>query len=812
MGIVKGRGRACVSSAVLFLLGLAVACTAPGAATAAAAAVPPAAPVRIGFVLDGPWDRNAEVLQLVQSEIRELLDGTHEVRFPGAATIEADWTPPGVSAALDQLLADPEVDIVIALGILASDRACRTPSPAKPLIAPAVIDARLQGLPDRDGASGVRNLVYFTIPSAVERDLRAFRELAPFDRLAVLVNQASAGSVPGLDEELREQLAGLPVPPVVVPVGSSARRALAQLPADAQAVYVLPLLQLSSASFDSLVAGLNERKLLSFSSLGERDVQRGILAGVRPDVFPKLARRLAVTVQLVLAGEDPGTLPTTFSVGERLKLNVATARAIGFYPTWADLSEADLVDEESTPVARTLSLGEAMNEALAANRDLAVAAQRTAAGRYDVRQAYSALLPQAEVSADGILIDEDRARASFGAQAERTVSATASATQVVFSEPALARTSIERQLQAGREWEYESLRLDIVREAGGAYLRVLRAKTGERVQRQNLRLTRDHLELARTREAVGSSGMADVYRWESEIATNRKSAIDANAARNLAEMELNRILRRSAEEPFATQETTLDDPEIAEALEAPLAYFREKGSFRLFRDFMVQEGLAASPELRNLDTAIAAARRGYQSTGRSFYLPSLALQGSVTNELDRSGAGSEPLSLPGLAVDPADGTDWSIGLRASLPLLRGGATIAERSQTRIELERLGTEREAAAERVEQRIRAALHQAGASYAGIRETRNAADWARRNLELVADAYAHGGVSLIDLLDAQNAYTLSDEAAADAVYDFLDDFLEVERSSGRFTFLMTQQERDEFRERLHDFATGQGARAPH
>ena len=122
--------------------------------------------------------------------------------------------------------------------------------------------------------------------------------------------------------------------------------------------------------------------------------------------------------------------------------------------------------------------------------------------------------------------------------------------------------------------------------------------------------------------------------------------------------------------------------------------------------------------------------------------------------------------------------------------------------------KLELQRQAAVERVDERTRAAVHNAGASFAGIREAQSAAEWARKNLDLVSEAYARGAVSFIDLLDAQNAHIVADQGAADAVYGFLDDLLEVQRAIGKFGYAMSPEERGDFSRRLHQFAEQAGA----
>ena len=97
--------------------------------------------------------------------------------------------------------------------------------------------------------------------------------------------------------------------------------------------------------------------------------------------------------------------------------------------------------------------------------------------------------------------------------------------------------------------------------------------------------------------------------------------------------------------------------------------------------------------------------------------------------------------------------------------------------------------------------------GASWADIQQARAAAEAARKNLELVLDGYARGAVSIITLLDAQEAALKADEAAAGAVYAFLTDLMKVERAIGQFYFFRTPEERQAFLKRLDDFYRAAG-----
>ena len=127
---------------------------------------------------------------------------------------------------------------------------------------------------------------------------------------------------------------------------------------------------------------------------------------------------------------------------------------------------------------------------------------------------------------------------------------------------------------------------------------------------------------------------------------------------------------------------------------------------------------------------------------------------------------------------------------------------AELNKSNIELERLNFEKQSVKQSIEQRVRASLHTAGASHAGIQQARNAAEAARKNLELVTDAYSRGAASIITLIDAQNAALVSSQAAENSVYDFMIDLMNVERAIGTFDFFRNTADREGYFQRLKDF----------
>jgi outer membrane protein TolC/ABC-type uncharacterized transport system substrate-binding protein len=749
--------------------------------------------ISVGMVIDGPWEMNELIKRTFIDEIVALTSGDYDVQFPDELSIQCDWSVETVRDALDQLLNDKSCDMIIALGVIASNEVTRMGEMPKPVIAPFIIHPQLQETPIDGVSSGIKNLSYLTSPFNIDRDVEAFMEYATFEKLVVLSSGPYVEAIPQLSRHIVAAVSAAGAEIVQIPVGDSVEDALAAIPADADAVFISGLVHLPPGGFEAIVEGINARKLPSFSLMGKMDVERGVLFGLSPDTtFPRFARRIALHVQQILMGADAGTLPIAFSGGERLTVNMATARKIGIFPNWEVITEAELIGEKEKRAVTVWGMRSVMEEATRANRDLAAAERVVESGAQDVNRAISTLLPQIDLGGLGLLIDKDRAEASFGSQPERSVSGGISGSQILWSERAWANLTIQKNVQRSRESELEVVRLDVALESLTAFLNVLRAMTNERIVRENLKLTRSNLEVARTRRALGIGRPGKVYRWASAMANNRAEAINTTMRRTLAEMQLNSVLYRPVEENFATEEFGMDDPDVLRYQRDVLIYFDNQYSFKVFRNFLVEEGLRISPEIRAFDAAIAAQKRALDSSTYSFFSPDLLLFGSIDHVFWKDGAGSEqpPVSL----VPRADDTDWSVGVELQFPLITSGDRVFDRRQNSSELTRLKIERQGLAQRIEQRIRSALHESGAAYANIGQTRQAADASMKNLDLIIDAYSQGTVSILNLIDAQTSAFESESRAADSVYQFLIRLMEVERSIGKFYFFASEEEVEE------------------
>ncbi len=756
---------------------------------------------RIALLLDGPTPGLQMLLGRAQEELGRF---GHDVEalFPPSKVQTGDFTIETATRQLDAALKDPEVDMVWAFGLVASAAAVKRAEAGrlrKPVVAPFVLAPWKRRL-EKPTAS-TSNLSYVVFTPALSRDLETLRlAVRPLRHVAYLLSPAIREAIPSLEAVLEAEAAKLDIR-LHFASGADPRALIDALPPDIDAVYVGLAPRRSPADLEALVTALIANKLPSFAQVGRLGVDRGLLMGLgSPENSDRLARAVAVNTDAILQGEAPKNLSYVFQRAENLVINAKTAKAIGLPLSWAVISEAELIAKDEAKTAPTISLQEVVTEVREQNLVLRANREELAAREASVNDALGALLPRVDASLSGTWRDPDSAT---GLNPERSASWSGTASQVVLNEPAMAQLTINKHLRDATRSDNRTAVLDTVQSAAVAYLDVLRALTTERVQRDNLKVTRTQLDQTRLRLDLGTGSQNERLRLENQLATNRTTVIDAVASRNVAEIDLLRLLNRATEEPFVPEDASLVDSRLMASGERLQSYMTGPRRFAILRTFMAAEALGNSPELQASASRLAAQRRLALSTNLAPFLPQVAVNGNVTHTFANGGAGTTPEAQ---SIFPIDEVTWQVGFTANLNLLEGGSRFARIKQENAEARAQALDLEARRIQIETSLRSTLHRAGASYAAIAIQREAAEAADENLRLVQAAYAQGKEDIITLVDAQNQALTGKLNADTAVYDFLIDLVAVQRAMGRFDFSMSDDDVDEFFQRLQAFAATQ------
>ncbi|MEZ0333396.1 MAG: hypothetical protein ACAI18_05260, partial [Gemmatimonadales bacterium] len=254
---------------------------------------------RVAVVLDQEAPRFRPQVAAFEREIQGFFRPGEITLLPPQA---GDGTAAGVRRALDRALGDSSVSAVVALGPIGSHLLARAGEPRKPAIAATIVDASWQGIPQKDGASGIHNLAYVDESYALSGTVADFHRMIPFHRMAVLLDPELLGAIHELASNVRYLVSSAGAGAVVVPARGTADQILAALPADVDAVYLTPYPALGETQTARLIAGLGARRLPTLSHTAE-DVPAGALASYEPpEHWLRRARRVAVDLQRILAG------------------------------------------------------------------------------------------------------------------------------------------------------------------------------------------------------------------------------------------------------------------------------------------------------------------------------------------------------------------------------------------------------------------------------------------------------------------------------------------------------------------------------
>ena len=748
--------------------------------------------VVVAVVLDGPSARLANQQQLYIDELLVLTENEFNVEireFMGA------WTKDSTLSTIDAAYADPDVDLVLAVGFVANQVAATRSEFPKPTFLPVILDTGLLKSGAKDGTSGVRNLNYLTAYANFDDDLDTLSRFKPYRNLVLFVDETLSTAIPQLRNAALDVSSAKGITLIEVTHDGVDHRLMNRVPAESDAVFIAALPRMPATDFADLIAAINAAGLPSFSFVGVTDVERGLLATDRePRDVDRQARLNALNMQAVMLGERTEDQPIASLKKEQLTINMATARQIGLSPSFDLLSDAVLLNRVPEFTGDEYGLVEIARMAIEQNQDLLAETYGVQAGLEEIARARANLLPQIGASGS-YTARNDSPLVSAGLSSERSTDAAISVDQLLYSDAASSNLKIQTQLQKSRLASFDEFRLDVVLAASTSYYAVLNARSQLAVQENNLRISKANLELAENRVSLGSSTAADVYRWQAEVARAQILVLNERATENQAHVTLNRILHKPQGVRLALREASFNEPFVMTRKEFD-KLIASPADYATFSRFYIERALRQAPELEQLNAQIVAKQRDLTSQRRSYWLPDFSIGGRYTSNLGQSGLGVGPPSGENL-------DDWSVGLQATLPLFSGGLKKANVSRASYELRQLESLRSSAEERVEETIRSQLHSVQAAYAQIDLTAIAADASLKNYNLVSDAYARGAVNVIELLDAQETSLTASAASAESLYNFLSIIMAMQRAVGGYDYLLPPEERNalavEFRSTL-------------
>jgi len=441
-------------------------------------------------------------------------------------------------------------------------------------------------------------------------------------------------------------------------------------------------------------------------------------------------RSAALALLLAAAGcaVQPDYRPPAPELPEAWK--ASAPRAPGEAPWWAIYGDA--------------GLERLMDEALAQNSDLAVAAARVDEARALLGEAQAGLRPQVDAGASagrslasaatgllppGTPRERDNYRATLNFSWEIDL----------FGRLRAAREAARAELAASEALR-DGVRLALTSRVASTYYGLLALDAQVEQTRRALALREESLGLQRRRREAGVISDYDLRQLEAEAATLRAQLPPLERDREIEESALAALLGRSPREVF---ESAVARAALAEA---PAATVVPRG--------LPSELLLRRPDLVEAERRVAAANARV-AEARASYFPRISLTGFL---------GSESAELGDLFTGPAG--IWNFAAALAQPIYGGGRLEARRGAAAARERAALAQYEGAVRNAFREVRQAL----AAQVRARESFEAQAGRVRALEetlrLARLRYASGIASQLDVLDAERGLLAAQTSRIDAL----------------------------------------------
>jgi len=751
--------------------------------------------VHLGFFEGGSHSLHSAFREEFQRQLTALSPTDTQFVFIPTGYRNADWVRDTSLVMAQQLAANPDIDIMIAIGpwvvedLLAAgfDR---------PTLGIRQLDPAAIGLLDEQGRPIAENLTVHNMTGKIEDDVFMLTRLMPVKRLGVLLfpsNDAERDAVLG---RIRAVTAPAGIEVVTAEGFDNSGtyaffKALSELPTPVDALYLGPLWGMEIQKINEFLKKLNERRLPTFTWEGRFLVSRGALATNYAYGLAGEARFQALKVLRIAQGENPADLPVEYRAGSSLAINEGTARNARLDLPPEALISAELFPAPPSESAERYSLADAARRVRSSNPGYLASQEAINRAAAAAGEAAAAYRPQVGLEAEFGYLDDNSLNNTVEPLANQQFRGQLVLDQTVFSLEAIRSIKAAGRRRDMKELDQEQARLDIELAVSAAYLEHTRAQDELTVEQRYQEVIERSLEITASRAFLEGHSDADVLRWRDERQQIISRILAARNRKHVTGVMLNVLLNLPAEMPIVLADTPAVSSRLYRDYEVLSAAAVKPASRTRLENALVNAALADAPVLRFSD-----ARLGLQQTllsqNTARFWPSVALRASIgmVDQID------DDLG----DIDEKNNT-WSVYAQVRLPLYLGGKRFRENSRLKAEMNELEYRRDAETLALVGRIR---HNAGrliTTLNSIPRNDRSRQLAIENMRFVTAEYEAGQRDIVSILDAIFHARETELRNIAARYDYLEMMARLTHDIGWSPSSAYGNFYDEFHNRLRD-----------
>ena len=736
-------------------------------------AAPNARSIDFAFVFDGPSDKNVSLLKTFQATITRSLLPDYKASFPAELVFTGDWTENGVKTASDKALAS-KATMVISMGYMSSNYYTNKQNKNK-----FVVTIDQYGLRDLGGD-------FFNPIQQYVKDFVLFKKLVPTQhKTAVLMNDSFYRTQKDWNSLIAKKLKekGCDQDFVVVPVTTDVKASLAKIPSDVDSVFVTPLFNLTTEQRKELYSILSAKKLPSFSGLGREDVDLGALLGTSTrDLDKKLAEATSFNIYGVLKGAKVKSEKVAFYDDEIIFYNSDTGEALGYAAPLRLLNNCEIISHK--PVTK-YDLNTVLTTMFESNLDIARKKQLINAARRATTAAYLKYLPTLRLDL-GYQTYNSKYAESYQDVPTRAGQFTVGMDQMIYAPDLVTNIIVKHKKLKFDKAEKDLTEANMGLELSNLYIDSLIFENMIKVQEEYLQETRENLAIAKVRMQTGKCGTEEVLRWAGEVSEAEKKLLSMKAELKNIKIHVNKILFKDQKEQFVLNPLTAKDPAFFTSDIHIIDHVRTPEKLAKFTDMLVEQVIYMSPETTKLKAAIAMKKAEISNYAQKFIMPNAKLSLEYGSQFDRNLPYYNMITptISGMMgyrqnyYEPLDRNSGRFFIAAQWKPIEGGTKIAEIARCKAELNELNMYLDQVNTELEMNVRSVVNRAIAKYFMIEKSYKAMFAEAENYQMVKARYMKGESPIVQLSDAQHAYTRAKVEALNSQYEFFKELLWVQR----------------------------------
>lgn len=745
---------------------------------------------RIGMMVDSQTEETKVLFNQLTSEVEAVVGEDAIIVFPSEFVLVNNFNSKRAIENYRSLI-NGDVDIILAIGSASNLAIQGRTSYAKPTILFGSVNTDISNLDFDKQTSEIENFTYLMGVQSYKDDLTTFKELTDFSKVGIAIEKGISESLP-LEQTFDKILSDLGASYQLIPFVTIDDIDSKLVGLDA--IYLAGGFELSDDEVKVLSDVLLERNIASFTSTGPRDVQQGIMGtNNSDDNIDQIIRRIALTIEAYVTGNNLAEQKVFIDFEQRLTTNFNTMQRLGIPIRYSLIEKTDFVGEFQNQLSeKNYSLLDVINDNLERNLSLLSQERDVDLSQQDVKTAVSNYYPN--ISANATFSAVDESVTIPGLSPEFSTDGNISLSQTIFSEAANANISVQKNLQKAQQANYNASQLDAILEASNLYFNALVSKVNVQIQSQNLQLTKENLRIAKQNYEAGQAGKSDMLRFQSQMAQNTQTMIEAINQLDQSFIQINQLLNNPINFELDILDAKIGQGVFIEYNYEQLADLLDNPLLKdPFVAFLIEEAKNNSPELESLDYNLKAVQRNFSLNSFGRLIPTVALQANYNQNFNQWGVNS---------IDPSPDGNYNAGVSVSIPILNQFRTNINRQSSKIQLDQLEINKQNIELAIESNVNTAVLNVINQISNIRLSEVSVKAAEEALDLVQTSYSEGAVSIIQLIDAQNNFLQAQLAQASATYNFLLNSIQLERFMAYNFLLHTKEENEVFRQRFTVF----------